>query len=45
MIFIFMSLQEAKDYLSSIGKSTCSCTYGGPDNLIQEAIKLKSQEL
>jgi hypothetical protein len=39
-----MTLQEAKEYLSSIGKSTCSCTYGGSNELIQEAIRLKSLE-
>jgi hypothetical protein len=39
-----MTLEEAKDYLSNIGKSTCSCTYGGSNELIQEAIRLKSLE-
>ena len=39
-----MSTEEAKDYLSSIGLSTCSCTYGGTDKLIEESIRLKSLE-
>ena len=35
-----MSLEEAKYYLSNIG----SCTYGGTQELIEEAMRLKELE-
>jgi hypothetical protein len=39
-----MSLEEAKYYLSNIGLSSCSCTYGGTQELIEEAMRLKELE-
>lgn len=39
-----MSLEEAKYYLSNIGLSSCSCAYGGTQELIEEAIRLKELE-
>jgi hypothetical protein len=39
-----MSSEEAKDYLANIGLSSCSCVYGGTQELIEEAIRLKELE-
>ena len=39
-----MSLEEAKHYLANIGLSSCSCVYGGTQELIKEAIRLKELE-
>jgi hypothetical protein len=39
-----MSVEEAKYFLSNMGLSSCSCTYGGTQGLIKEAIRLKNLE-
>ena len=39
-----MSVEEAKYFLSNMGLSSCSCKYGGTEELIQEAIRLKNLE-
>ena len=42
IIFINMTIQEAKQILAENGRSTCSCKYGGDEGrMIEEAIKLK----
>jgi hypothetical protein len=43
-IFIIMTVEEAKYFLSNMGLSSCSCKYGGTEGLIQEAIRLKKLE-
>ena len=37
-----MSVEEAKHFLSNMGLSSCSCTYGGTEELVKEAIRLKT---
>jgi hypothetical protein len=39
-----MSVEEAKNFLSNRGLSSCSCAYGGIDGLVNEAIRLKNLE-
>ena len=39
-----MTLEEAKYFLANMGLSSCSCTYGGTEELIKEAIRLKNLE-
>ena len=37
-----MSVEEAKYFLTNMGLSSCSCKYGGTEELIKEAIRLKN---
>lgn len=37
-----MSVEEAKYFLSNMGLSSCSCAYGGTEELVKEAIRLKN---
>lgn len=39
-----MTLEDAKYFLANMGLSSCSCTYGGTEELIKEAIRLKNLE-
>jgi hypothetical protein len=39
-----MSVEEAKYFLSNMGLSSCSCKYGGTEELVKEAIRLKTLE-
>jgi hypothetical protein len=36
-----MTLEESKDYLKSKGLSSCSCGYGGVQQMIEVAILLR----
>jgi len=45
IIFINMTIQEAKQILAENGRSTCSCKYGGDEGkMIEEAIKIKQAQ-
>jgi hypothetical protein len=39
-----MTSDEARNYLSSQGRSSCSCKYGSVDKMIEEAIRLRDLE-
>jgi hypothetical protein len=39
-----MTLEQAKNYLSNKGLSSCSCRYGGSQGLIEEAIRQRNIE-
>ena len=36
-----MTIEEAKDYLANLGLTSCSCAYGGVQELIDEAMRLR----
>ena len=38
-----MTIQEAKQFLLDIGRSTCSCKYGSEVQMIELARKLKEE--
>jgi hypothetical protein len=40
-IFISMTVEEAKYYLNNRGLSSCSCGYGGVQQMIEVAILLR----
>jgi hypothetical protein len=45
IIFINMTIQEAKQILAENGRSTCSCKYSGDEGrMIAEAIKIKEKQ-
>jgi len=39
-----MTSDEARNYLSSQGRSSCSCKYGSIDKMIEEAMRLRDLE-
>ena len=39
-----MTLEESKNYLRNKGLSSCPCSYGGNQELVEEAIRLRDLE-
>ena len=39
-----MTSDEARNYLSGQGQSSCSCKYGSVEKMIEEAIRLRDLE-
>lgn len=39
-----MTLEESKNYLRNKGLSSCPCSYGGNQELVEVAIQLRDEE-